>query len=119
MMIVRTQRRCLVGIQPIDLQTLYSQMEKVGKQQGAEQSGAIANRERQEEANRVDAEKRLNSVKSSESINNEKVAIDDNTNHKGSMYNKKYKKEKNDDESEEEESYIKDPKLGSRIDVSG
>ena len=118
-MIKKTHRRCLVGIQPIDLQTLYSQMEKVGKQQGAEQSGVIANRERQEEANRVDAEKRLNSVKSSESINDEKIAIDNNTDSKGSMQNRKYKKEKKDDESGEEENYIKDPKLGARVDISG
>lgn len=108
-----------MGIQPIDLQTLYSQMEKIGKQQGAEQSGVISNRERQEEANRVDAEKKLNSVKSSESINNEKIAIDDKANPKNSMQNRKYKKEKKDNESEEEENYIKDPKLGTRVDISG
>ena len=119
MMMVRTQRRCLVGIQPIDLQTLYSQMEKVGKQQAAEQSGVIANRERQEEANRIDSEKRLNSVKSSESINNEKIAVDDNTNSDGSMNNRKYKKEKGDTEAEEDGDYIKDPKLGARVDISG
>ena len=112
------QRRCLVGIQPIDLQTLYAQMEKVGKQQGAEQSGLVANRERQEEANRVDAEKRLNSVKSQESINNERVAIDDNSNPNASSYNQKYKKEKRNEENEEE-NYIKDPKLGARVDISG
>ena len=115
----KTQRRCLVGIQPIDLQTLYSQMEKVGKQQGAEQSGAIANRERQEEANRVDAEKKLNSVKSSESINNEKIAINDGTSSKNSMNKEKYRQEKNGEENEEEENYIKDPKLGRRVDISG
>lgn len=108
-----------MGIQPIDLQTLYSQMEKVGKQQGAEQSGAIANRERQEEANRIDAEKRLNTVKSSESINNEKLTVDDNTNPKGSPYNQKYKKEREKDNDEEDENYIRDPKLGSRVDISG
>lgn len=118
-MMRKTQRRCLVGIQPIDLQTLYSQMEKVGKQQGAEQSGAIANRERQEEANRVDAEKRLNSVKSSESINNEKIAINDGMSSKSSMNQGKYKQEKAEEETEEEENYIQDPKLGRRVDVSG
>ena len=118
-MMRKTQRRCLVGIQPIDLQTLYSQMEKVGKQQGAEQSGAIANRERQEEANRLDAEKRLNSVKSSESINNEKIAINDGTSSKSSMNRGKYRQEKAEEETEEEENYIQDPKLGRRVDVSG
>lgn len=94
-------------------------MEKVGKQQGAEQSGAIANRERQEEANRVDAEKRLNSVKSSESINNEKIAINDGTSSKSSMNQGKYRQEKAEEETEEEENYIQDPKLGRRVDVSG
>ncbi|MGP1438059.1 MAG: hypothetical protein ACTTKH_03200 [Treponema sp.] len=114
------QRRCLVGIQPIDLQTLYSQMEKVGKQQGAEQSGAIANRERQEEANKIDAEKRLNSVKFLESMNNEKLSVDDNTHPKGSGYNQKHKKKENQsDEEQKEDNYIKDPKLGARVDISG
>lgn len=108
-----------MGIQPIDLQTLYSQMEKVGKQQGAEQSGIVANRERQQEANRVDSEKRLNTVKSSESINHEKISIDDNTSSKGSMYNQRHKKEKSENEDENEENYIKDPKLGARVDISG
>ena len=116
------QRGFQVGIQPIDLQTIYAQMEKVGKQQGAEQSGVIANRERQEEANRLDAEKRLNSVKDAEGINNDKITINENTRGGGSaFYNQSYKK-KEEAESEEEyveDLYIKDPKLGSRVDISG
>ena len=111
-----------MGIQPIDLQTIYAQMEKVGKQQGAEQSVAISNRERQEEANKLDAEKRLNSVKDSEGINNDKITINENTRGGGSaFYNQNYKK-KDGAEMEEEDAediYIKDPKLGSRVDISG
>lgn len=111
-----------MGIQPIDLQTIYAQMEKVGKQQGAEQSGVIANRERQEEANRLDAEKRLNSVKDSEEVNNDKLAINENTKRGGSSeYKSGYQSKKNNDNEDEEDdnNYIKDPKLGNRVDISG
>ena len=121
MMMQKMQRRCQVGIQPIDLQTIYAQMEKVGKQQGAEQASAILNREKQEEANKSDAEKILNSVKNSESINNDRITINDNTNPKNNSGYKRSYKNKNNQNSEntEDENYIKDPKLGSRVDISG
>ena|GEM_PF-249665 len=116
----KTQRGFQVGIQPIDLQTIYAQMEKVGKQQGAEQSAAIANRERQEEANKLDAKKRLNSVKDAEGINNDKITINENTRGGGSaFYKQNYKKKEETENEDDDDFYIKDPKLGSRVDISG
>lgn len=46
-----------MAIQPIDLQTLYAQMAKVGKQQGAEQQLASMVKDAQQQQNKIDAEK--------------------------------------------------------------
>ena len=109
-----------MGIQPIDLQTIYAQMEKVGKQQAAEQSATVNNRESQEQANKMDAQRRLDTVKNSENINNEKISIDENTRGgSSSKYNHKNPKNNNQKEEDDSQDYIKDPKLGTRIDISG
>ncbi len=120
MMMQKMQRRCQVGIQPIDLQTIYAQMEKVGKMQGAEQSAVAATRERQEEANKVDAQKWLNSVRDAEATDTDKISINEHTARgDASAYNSNKKKNKSETEEKEEERYIKDPKLGLRVDISG
>ena len=109
-----------MGIQPIDLQTIYAQMEKVGKMQAAEQSSAVNNRENQEQANKMDAQRRLDTVKNAENISHEKISIDENTRGgSSSSYSRKYYKNNADEEEEESEEYIKDPKLGTRVDISG
>ena len=111
-----------MGIQPIDLQTIYAQMEKVGKMQAAEQSSAVNNRELQEQANKLDAQRRLDTVKNSENINNEKISIGENTRGGNSAsYSRRSFKNKagETDEGEEGDDYIKDPKLGTRVDISG
>ncbi|WP_187427665.1 hypothetical protein [Treponema phagedenis] len=46
-----------MGIQPIDLQTLYSQMEKVGRAQEAQNQALNAIAEQQQQHNKLDAEK--------------------------------------------------------------
>ena len=121
MMMQKMQRRCQVGIQPIDLQTIYAQMEKVGKMQGAEQSAVAATRERQEEANKTDAQKWLNSVRDAEATDTDKISINEHTAHgDASGYGSQHKKRsKTESEEAGEECYIKDPKLGLRVDISG
>ena len=120
MMMQKMQRRCQVGIQPIDLQTIYAQMEKVGKMQGAEQSAIAATRERQEEANKTDAQKWLNSVRDAEATDTDKISVNEHTARGDtSAYNSNKKKAKSETEKDEEDHYIKDPKLGLRVDISG
>ena len=109
-----------MGIQPIDLQTIYAQMEKVGKQQGAEQSVVASHRERQEEANKLDAQKFLNSVRDAEGTDTDKISINEHTQHgDSSAYNSNKRKTKSEGLDDDSENYIKDPKLGLRVDVSG
>ena len=64
-----------MAIQPIDLQTLYAQMAKVGKQQGAEQQLASMVKEEQQQQNKIDAQKKLSSVQVVDSDSNKKLRI--------------------------------------------
>ena len=47
-----------MGIQPIDLQTLYTQLDKVGKLQGDARQTFAAEFENSQQANKEDASKR-------------------------------------------------------------
>ena len=64
-----------MGIHPIDLQTLYSQMEKVGRQQGAEQQLTSTIRDAQQDQNKLDAQRKLSTVQGIEQSEDEKLKI--------------------------------------------
>ncbi|WP_024469384.1 hypothetical protein [Treponema pedis] len=109
-----------MAIHPIDLQTLYSQMDKIGRQQGAEQQVAAAAKNVQQQQNKLDAEKKLSSVQVINPGDNEGVKIN------GDGHFKKDEKNKNKPENEHTEkkeelsdNYIKDPYLGQHVDISG
>lgn len=111
-----------MAIQPIDLQTLYTQMEKIGKQQGAEQQQAAVNRETNQLTNKLEAEKNLSSVRQSQAVNNENLAVNKdgrNTDEKKPPQQKKKTEGKKENQEEESENYITDPLLGRKIDISG
>ena len=111
-----------MAIQPIDLQTLYAQMAKVGKQQGAEHQLASMVKDAQQQQNKIDAEKRLSTVQLVDSDSNKNLRINkdgkspDEENKGGE--NKKQNDSQNNQELNTEE-YIKDPFLGQRVDISG
>ena len=112
-----------MAIQPIDLQTLYAQMAKVGKQQGAEQQLASMVKDAQQQQNKIDAEKRLSTVQLVDSDSNKNLRINkdgkspDEENQGGE--NSKNQKSSGTDEKLNIEEYIKDPSLGQRVDISG
>lgn len=111
-----------MAIQPIDLQTLYAQMAKIGKQQGAEQQSASMVRDAQQQQNKIDAEKKLSSVQLVESNNqNLKINQDSKSPYKDDNKNEKGKKQtaSEADINLNNEEYIKDPSLGQRVDISG
>ncbi|MGI5064769.1 hypothetical protein [Treponema putidum] len=112
-----------MAIQPIDLQTLYAQMAKVGKQQGAEQQLVSMVKDAQQQQNKIDAEKRLSTVQIVDSDNNENLRI----NKDGRSPEEENKKEESSkkqttpqtEQEPDTEEYIKDPSLGQRVDISG
>ena len=112
-----------MAIQPIDLQTLYAQMAKVGKQQGAEQQLASMVKDAQQQQNKIDAQKKLSSVQVVDSDSNKNLRINkdgrspDEENN-GGENTKKQNTAQTEQETDSEE-YIKDPSLGQRVDISG
>ncbi|UTC67143.1 MULTISPECIES: hypothetical protein [unclassified Treponema] len=113
-----------MAIQPIDLQTLYAQMAKVGKQQGAEQQVTSMIRDAQQQQNKIDAQKKLSTVQLVESDNNKNLRInkdgkspDEERNNDEEGKNQPEPEEKN--QALNNEDYIKDPYLGQRVDISG
>ena len=110
-----------MGIHPIDLQTLYSQMEKVGRQQGAEQQLTSTIRDAQQDQNKLDAQRKLSTVQGIEQSEDEKLKInkdshsqDDTGSGVGGGQKKRFEAD-----GEEEDTFIKDPHLGQTIDISG
>ena len=112
-----------MAIQPIDLQTLYAQMAKVGKQQGAEQQLASMVKDAQQQQNKIDAEKRLSTVQLVDSDSNNNLRINKDgmspdEDDRGGEHPKKQNTAQTEQEPDSEE-YIKDPSLGQRVDISG
>lgn len=112
-----------MAIQPIDLQTLYAQMAKVGKQQGAEQQLASMVKDAQQQQNKIDAEKRLSTVQLVDSDSNKNLRINKDgrspdEDNRGGEHPKKQNTAQTEQELDNEE-YIKDPSLGQRVDISG
>lgn len=113
-------RRYQVAIHPIDLQTLYTQMDKVGRQQGAEQQLASNIREAQQNQNKLEAQKKMTSVQSIEHSNQNSLKINQNGHSSEDQTKQEMKKkDSNPIEEIEKENFIKDPNLGQNIDISG
>ena len=119
---MRMQRRYRVGIQPIDLQTLYTQLDKVGKLQGDARQTIAAEFEKSQQANKEDAARRQQTVQKTEASGAEKTAInkDGSNGSFGSPGNNTPHHQKNEPTPNEKHSYyIQDPSLGKKIDISG
>ena len=103
-----------MGIQPIDLQTLYTQLDKVGKLQGDARQTFAAEFENSQQANKEDAARRQQTV--------QKTAInkDGSNGSAGGAFNNSPQQQKDDAFSAAEKSYyIQDPSLGKKVDISG
>ncbi len=111
-----------MAIHPIDLQTLYAQMEKVGRQQGAEQQALANSQDAKKKNNKLDAERRLSTVQLVEQGGQESMKINEDS-HNNEEHEIKKKKEDNELEEEndekQDENYIKDPYIGQKVDISG
>ena len=110
-----------MGIQPIDLQTLYTQLDKVGKLQGDARQTFAAEFENSQQANKEDAG-RQQTVQKTEASGAEKTAInkDGSNGSAGGAFNNPPQQQKDDTPAIIEKSYyIQDPSLGKKIDISG
>lgn len=110
-----------MGIQPIDLQTLYTQLEKVGKAQAQQQQGAQQAQNAQMDVNRLKAEERLSKVQESDTDERAGTVREREGDGKDDAGSGE-RRERPDAESappEPDHEVIRDPALGKHIDISG
>ncbi|MDR2312922.1 MAG: SS18 family protein [Spirochaetaceae bacterium] len=108
-----------MAISPIDLQTLFTQVDKVGKQEAASREGAALLHSVQQARIQQQLDERIRSVNEAQNMGEGAESIQDKNGgkpeHGGA--GRRREEEKKTAEREEEE-VIKDPALGKNIDVS-
>lgn len=112
-----------MAIQPIDLQTLYSQMDKVSKDVAFQQKGVYLNRD----VNQADQQKKIDEQhKAIEKAKKEETDADkvkerqeQASGQQGQSQQKKSEEQQEEPKPEVQYNWITDPNLGSHIDISG
>ena len=108
-----------MGIQPIDLQTLFTQLDKVGKTQFQQtQAAQLQNAMIHDEISRKQAAQK-EAVEKTSDIEDELEVRENDEN--ASSGGQKQKKKDNSENlvQEKEKEYFSDPGLGQHIDISG
>jgi len=113
-----------MAIQPIDLQALFSQLDKVGKTQAVIREGQQLNDALQQAQIQKKLEQNVQSVNQAQNMGEEAETIKDenrrgaSTGHGGAKGNPGEKEETDPEESNRGE-IIRDPALGRNLDISG
>ena len=112
-----------MAIQPIDLQVLFTQMDKVGKNQAAMREGAQIHESIQQVQTQKKFEENVQSVNQSQDMGEEAETIRDE-NRRGAHSGRGGESEKQAQENEaaadeKKPDLIRDPALGRNIDISG
>jgi hypothetical protein len=109
-----------MAIQPIDLQTIFTQLDKVGKEQAAQKEGAAIQQALQGAQAQKKAGEQIQSVNEAQNMGegaegvkdrNPRRHREDSSGRRGSAHDS--------DEQEPDIEIIRDPTLGTHIDVSG
>ncbi|MBQ5781248.1 MAG: hypothetical protein IIW10_04820 [Spirochaetaceae bacterium] len=108
-----------MAINPIDLQTLFTQMDKIGKEQVQQtQVASVKNAIQQDISAKKNLEKKT-SVEETKAINSGVVGVKDGKSSNGREESKKKRSPYQQDKDEEDfTEVIRDPNLGRRIDIS-
>ena len=111
-----------MAIHPIDLQAIFSQVDKVGKTQAFLRDGQQIQESLQQLQAQRKLEENIRSVNESQNMGEDSGKIKDDNRH-GANANKGGNREKQDEgeEGEEKETpgFIRDPALGRNLDISG
>jgi hypothetical protein len=113
-----------MAIQPIDLQALFTQVEKVGKLQANQHEGLRIQQALQQIDSQKKAEEQVQSVNEAQDMGDEAERIKDREGQRR-YYNPGEGSEESPEEKTEEEkekdkpNLIRDPTLGRNIDISG
>jgi len=109
-----------MAITPIDLQTMFSQVDKVGKTQAAQKEGQALHQAMQGVNVQRKMEEQIKQVNEAQNSGDGAEKVKDR-NHDQDKQNPGRKNDKNNSSQEEEEqplSVLRDPSLGNKIDIS-
>ena len=112
-----------MAIQPIDLQALFTQLDKVAKSQVIQREGQQIQEALQQAQNQRKLEQNIQSVNQSQNMGEEAATIKDeqrrgtNTNQGRAMG--KQEEEVDPGPDKEEQDFIRDPALGRNLDITG
>ncbi|MCL2184268.1 MAG: hypothetical protein FWB86_00210 [Treponema sp.] len=111
-----------MALAPIDLQTLFSQMDKVGKTQAAQKDGATVQQAVQGTELQRKTEEQIRQVNETQNAGEGPDKVNDQT---GKDAGKRSEGKKKESENEPEETsetenivFLRDPSLGNKIDIS-
>ena len=110
-----------MAIQPIDLQALFSQLDKVGKTQAVAREGQQIQESIQQIQNQQKLEQNIQAVNQAQNMGEEAETIKDD-NRRGAHDNNNAKEKRTaeaDSQDDRERFLIHDPALGQNIDISG
>ena len=113
-----------MALQPIDLQALFTQMDKVGKNQAVLREGQQIQDALQQLQSQKKLEENVQSVNETQDMSEEPGKIKDENKGQGSSYTghggaKDENGEKDKDDPEEKSTLFRDPALGRNIDILG
>lgn len=115
-----------MAIQPIDLQTLFTQLEKVGKTQASQKEGLAAQQALQNVQMQRKTEEHIQSVNEAQDTGEGAEKVNDqrgrkNNAEEGQEENREAKDSGDGENEAGEENFavIRDPALGRNIDISG
>ncbi|MCL2832224.1 MAG: hypothetical protein FWD78_03555 [Treponema sp.] len=114
-----------MAMQPIDQQTLFTQMDKVGKNQVLQKEGLQLQASLQHTESQKKAEQQVKSVNQAQDMGYGTSKIKDENSHSPGQEKKSKDNESGDDEKKNEKAaaaqnnYFRDPTLGRNIDISG
>ena len=106
-----------MAISPLDLQTLFTQMDKVSKQDAAQREGAAILQSIQHSRIQQQLDEKVRSVNESQNTGEGTESIDDNSGGKAGQENRQGESSEMTEEKEDR-GVIRDPDLGRNIDVS-
>jgi len=109
-----------MAITPIDLQTVFSQVDKVGKTQAAVKEGQALHQSIQGNQVQRKLEEQIQQVNEAQNTGDGVDKINDHNQKHGSGGGSKQNKreEEQNEEAEKEKPVLRDPSLGNKIDIS-
>ncbi|MDR0312869.1 MAG: hypothetical protein LBI14_04670 [Treponema sp.] len=109
-------------MQPIDLQTLFTQIDKVGRNQTQQKEGLQIQAALQQVQSQKKAEENVRAVNETQNMADDASKIKDEESRQHNFYHGKENEEalpSDDEEERPKDALIRDPALGRNIDISG